>query len=92
MSQTSGNYGAIPGLNTLPLNGISIAGAGLQEDVTMHSHQGLTIRVVPATGGTIVSIRKDNTFGSTGDLYVINEESDLGAELGKIITLHYLKT
>lgn len=84
---------SIPALNNIPLNGISIAGAGIQmDDVTMHSHQGLTIRVVPASGGTIISIRKDNTYGSTGDLYVINEDSDLGAELGKIITLHYLKT
>lgn len=87
MSKMSAN-----GLNTMP--GISIAGAGhlLSEDITHQSNAGLNIRIVPASGGSIISIRKDNTYSSHNDLYIINEDKDLGAELGKIITLHYLKT
>lgn len=66
------------------LGGIQISDG----DVTSNA-AGVDLRIVPATGGTIVSIRSG--YGAASDLYVINEDKDLGTEIGKIITMHYLK-
>jgi len=81
-------------INTIGLGGYTLAGQGVSmtghDELTQMNNQGLNIRIVPATGGTIISIRADNNY-SNGDLFVIHEDQDLGAELGKIITLHYLK-
>ena len=55
---------------------------------------GLVLRITPANGGTIISIRADSPMTmspSAPDVYVIAEGQDLGAEIGKIITMHYLK-
>jgi len=49
----------------------------------------LNLKITPASGGTIVEI--DHNESRVGDLYVIDESKDLGTELGKIITMHYLK-
>ena len=94
--QSGSGYGAIPGINTIPLPGLSIAGAGqlasAQDDILQRNYDsGLTIRVVPANGGHIISIRNDHEYSTKSDLHIIHEDSDLGMELGKIITLHYLK-
>lgn len=53
--------------------------------------RGMNIRIVPANGGTIISIRDEKLFTSSGDLYVVGQDQDIAAELSKIITLHYLK-
>lgn len=61
------------------------------DEVTMQA--GLTIRLIPAEGGTIISIREEapTHMVSKNTLHVIPQEADLSAELGKIITMHYLK-
>jgi len=78
-------YGAIPGVGQ-----IGIGQASLSDDIFHLGPRGLTIRVMPATGGIIISIRDENEHGMS-DLYVISSEQDIGEELGKIITMHYLK-
>jgi hypothetical protein len=86
---TSGTgFGAIPG--------ISLAGQGVTLDrdhPDLVINRGLNIRIVPANGGTIISIRNDSDFhvAVNSDLYVISEDQDLASEIGKIITLHCLK-
>ena len=80
-------------INTLPhqhLGAISGAGYNIGAQNPDELGRGLNIRIVPATGGTIISIRDEN-YGGTSDLYGINQDQDVGTELGKIITLHYLK-
>jgi hypothetical protein len=90
-SATTGGYNPIPPLSINTVGGLTLSGSAGHDELTQQSTQGLNIRVVPASGGHIVSIRRDNNY-SNSDLHIINEEKDLGAELGKIITLHYLKT
>ena len=60
------------------------------EEVMHLGGRGMSIRIVPANGGTIISIRDENVVGNS-DLYIIHETEDIGQEIGKIITLHYLK-
>ena len=88
----------VTGLTAAQIPGLTaIAGRGIQsssmEDILspVTVSGGLNIRVVPATGGTIISIKNETSFGS-GDLYIIPEEKSLADEIGKIITLHYLKS
>jgi len=52
--------------------------------------EGLDIRVTPAAGGCIVSIMHRNAHRRP-ELHIVTEDQDLGAELGKIITVSYLK-
>lgn len=82
-------------LNTLLPQGLSIAGSagysiGTQNPVE-ELGRGMNIRIVPANGGTIISIRDENQYHSSGDLYVVGQDQDIATELSKIITLHYLK-
>ena len=56
--------------------------------------EGLDIRITPANGGTVVSVVPgSNVSGllNKPDIYVISDKDDLGAELGKIITMVCLK-
>jgi hypothetical protein len=57
---------------------------------------GINLTVTPATGGWIVQINQGKYNMATGahqepQLYIVPEEQDLGAELGKIITMSCLK-
>jgi hypothetical protein len=52
----------------------------------------MTIRITPANGGTIISIKDELDFGAKPELYVLTQDQNLAEEIGKIITLHYLKT
>jgi hypothetical protein len=61
------------------------------DEITHLSGRGMTIRIVPANGGIIISIRDENKIVGDSELYVIGSDQDLGAEIGKIITMHYLK-
>jgi hypothetical protein len=82
------------GVQISPLNTIGMSSAAGQmsfpEEVMHLGGRGMSIRIVPANGGTIISIRDENVVGNS-DLYIIPESGDIGQEIGKIITLHYLK-
>lgn len=78
-------------LNTLLPPGLAIAGSAGYSHTNEDLGRGMNIRIVPANGGTIISIRDENQYGGTGDLYVVGQEQDIASELSKIITLHYLK-
>jgi hypothetical protein len=79
-------YGAIPSVGQ-----IGIGKASLSDDIFHLGTRGLTVRILPANGGIIISIRDENGTAQNSDLYVISGEQELGNELGKIITMHYLK-
>ena len=83
-------YGAIPLAGIPGLNPIG-GQASLSDDIFHLGQRGLTIRIMPANGGIIISIRDENEHTMKSDLYVISAEQDIGEELGKIITMHYLK-
>jgi hypothetical protein len=84
-----GGSGASPGILTVGggLGGmadtITIGGLG-----NPHKFDGMDIRITTANGGYIVSIHTES--GTKPQLYIINEDRDLGQELGKIITMHCL--
>ena len=82
-------------LNTLPyphIGPLNITGqAGHLDDSVQLTGRGISIRIVPASGGTIISIRNETNFTGSSDLYVIHESQDISAEIGKIITMHLLK-
>ena len=85
---TNAVYGAIPSI----LSGTSmgaIAGSSAADEIAYAT--GISLKIVPANGGTIVSIRFDQDHHTVPHLYVLAEGADLGAEIGKIITMHYLK-
>ena len=85
-------YGAMP-LGSVTLSGLT-AGQGAMspiDEITHLSGRGMSIRVLPANGGIIISVRDENDPSRSGDLYVIGQDQDLGAEIGKIITMYYLK-
>lgn len=52
--------------------------------------EGIDIRVTPAAGGFIVSVSHRN-YGTRPELHIVTEDKDLGAEIGKIITMSCLK-
>jgi hypothetical protein len=87
MSQHNATLGGLGGYSTLGIPGYS---ANEIPGITTNRDVGLNIKIVPATGGTIVSINDMNQIRSS-DLYIIHESQDIGQELGKILTLHYLK-
>lgn len=74
-------YGAIPGIG---LSGPYTVGPQHEFD------EGIDIRITPASGGFIVSVNHRN-FGTRPDLHIVTEDKDLGAEIGKIITMSCLK-
>jgi hypothetical protein len=87
MSQTaktniaSAGYGAIPGI---------AIGAGTYSIGSHHEFdEGIDVRITPANGGYIISVNHRNI--TRPDLYIVTEDKDLGAEIGKIITMSYLK-
>jgi hypothetical protein len=87
----SGNY-ILQGQGLHPSVGqIGFGKASLSDDIFHLGQRGLTIRIMPANGGIIISIRDENDTAQNSDLYVIASEQELGNELGKIITMHYLK-
>ena len=77
----STGYGAIPGMGVL--GGTYSVGSQHEFD------EGVDIRITPANGGSIVSVNHRNI--TRPDLYIVTEDKDLGAEIGKIITMSYLK-
>jgi hypothetical protein len=85
----------IPGL-TLPPKSI-LAGSGGYSGLGISAGDenygvgtGMNIRIIPANGGTIISIKDEHKVG-TPDFYVLSETQNIAEEIGKIITLHYLK-
>lgn len=90
-AQLNTAYGAIagPGLGMSPIPSITLD----SPDITSVSESSLNIRIVPAHGGHIVSIREEHShsYSTKSDLHIVPTEQDLGAVLGQLITLHYLK-
>jgi hypothetical protein len=81
IASAGSGYGAIPGMSVL---------GGTYNIGSQHEfNEGIDIRITPANGGSIVSVNHRNHTMS--DLYVVTEDKDLGAEIGKIITMSYLK-
>jgi hypothetical protein len=60
------------------------------EERTVLPNKKVSIDVHTAHGGYVVKVA--NGRGIEDDMYVIGEGQDLGAELGKIITHHTLKS
>ena len=65
----------------------------VDESVTSLESNGMRFQLYRATGGYVVEVRsydenKDRNFNS---MYVITDDNDLGAELGKIVTMECLK-
>jgi hypothetical protein len=73
-------FGAIPGTM---LGGTYSVGSQHEFD------EGVDIRITPANGGSIISVNHRNI--TRPDLYIVTEDKDLGTEIGKIITMSYLK-
>jgi hypothetical protein len=69
------------------------AALSMADEISHLAGRGLSLRIVHATGGTIVAVKDEGGEGVMGrsDLYVIADSSDLGTEIGKILTMHYLK-
>jgi hypothetical protein len=66
---------------------------GIDEQCTSLESNGFRLQVYKANGGVVVETRnydhrKDENRNS---LYVITEDKDLGAEIGKIITMENLR-
>jgi hypothetical protein len=57
---------------------------------TPQNSQTLTIKITPANGGTIVTTQRDEYNGH--EFHVIPDGADFDRELGKIITMHKLKS
>lgn len=51
---------------------------------------GIDLRITPAHGGHIVSLSHRNS-NTVPELHIVTEDKDLGAEIGKIITMSCLK-
>jgi outer membrane lipoprotein SlyB len=69
----------------------SMMGTAHMGAADVHQFRGLDLRITAATGGYIVSIQSPNQYGRDPELYIVHEDQDLGLEIGKIITIHYLK-
>lgn len=87
---------AIPSVSMGQLSGISLSGVGhghmsMIDEITHLSGRGMTIRIVPANGGTVIAIKDESQSSSNSNLYVIGQDQDLGQEIGKIITMNILK-
>jgi len=86
--QGAGGGGFLHPSALAPFNGTM----SMVDEITHLAGKGMSIRIVPASGGTIISIRNEIDISSSSDLYVIPENQNIAEELGKIITLHYLKS
>lgn len=87
MSQSVNITGAGSGYGAIP--GMSVLGGSYNIGSHHEFSEGIDIRITPANGGSIVSVNHRNN--TIPDLYVVTEDRDLGAEIGKIITMSYLK-
>jgi hypothetical protein len=82
---SSGIYSVGAGYGAQPQRPITLAGT----DYSNHEiRKGLDIRIQPAHGGWIVSIVNNS---KDSELYIVSEDQDIGDELAKIVTMHYLK-
>jgi hypothetical protein len=63
--------------------------SGYASDNKKLPNKKISFDVHTAHNGYVVKVSQ-NTFGVEDDMYVINDDQDLGKELGKIITHHTL--
>jgi hypothetical protein len=71
----------------------SVESIGVDRAPRIDSERGINFTVYKASGGTVIETRfydevKDR---NRRGLYVINDEQDMGKEIGKIITIESLK-
>lgn len=85
------SYSMGTGAGSITLGGLHQLDSISIGDHNRHPFPGLDLRVTPANGGYVVSVNLKNNFSSEPELYIISEEKDLGAEIGKIITMSCLK-
>ena len=66
----------------------------ISEDTCRISASGIRFEVYRANGGTVIETRRNDrrTGDSVYELHVIAGDQDIGAEIGKIITLEALKS
>ena len=66
----------------------------ISEDTCRISATGIRFEVYRANGGTVIETRRNDrrTGDSVYELHVIAGDQDIGAEIGKIITLEALKS
>ena len=68
----------------------AVLGGGYTIGVQHEFDAGIDLRITPAHGGFIISLSHRNT-GTIPELHIVTEDKDLGAEIGKIITMSCLK-
>lgn len=81
-------------LSQSSMDTITLGPMTIEKSATEHKFPGTDIRITPANGGYIISISQSSDYvhsRTVPDLYIISEDQDLGAELGKIITMSNLK-
>lgn len=66
----------------------------ISEDTSKISSTGIRFEVYRANGGTVIETRRNDrrTGDSVYELHVVAGDQDIGAEIGKIITLEALKS
>ena len=72
---------------------VTLGGLSSTDEIKHLTGRGITIRIIPATGGTVVMIKDESQIVNDSELYVIGQEDDLdlAQEIGKVLTLHLLK-
>ena len=99
MSYSGGNYvyqgqGMQSGYGAIPIGGLTI------NPTNKMNLPGITFKITPANGGTIITVTEDvrekNQITLSGyereELYIIPDGvEDFDRELGKIITIHRMK-
>lgn len=73
--------------------GVSISSAKVRRDSSLEAN-GMNFSVYKANGGYIVEYRQYDRQRDRQDnkLHIVNEDQDLGAELGKIISFEALRS
>jgi hypothetical protein len=96
----TGAYGAIPSLTAQQIVGMGQSAYTINTTNKMNL-PGITFKITPANGGTIITVTEDvrekNQITLSGyereELYIIPDDAeDFDRELGKIITIHRMKT
>ncbi len=80
--------GSAAGIGPLTVSDLSQINLGGWNSETKLPNKKISFDVHTAHGGYVV--RVSTGYGNEGDMYVIDDNKDLGQELGKIVTHHTL--